>query len=92
MSASTAPPQRWTTVTVPARQYPTANESLKLPLDEQRRAPLVVMSADLPEDGLQDHTVQYSMFRGAARIGSRHLVGRHPAVSVPLILSSVRRE
>jgi hypothetical protein len=87
-----APPKRWTTLIVPARQYPTANESLKLTLDEQRRAPLVVMSVELPEDGLQDHAVQHSMLRGAARIGSTDGVGHHPAVSVALILSSVRRE
>jgi hypothetical protein len=50
------------------------------------------MSAELPEDGLQDHAVQYSTLRRAACIRSRDLVGRHPVVCVPLILSSVRRE
>ena len=36
----------------PTREHAAANESLKLTLDEQRGAPLVIMSLKLAEEGL----------------------------------------
>ncbi len=36
----------------PVREHAAVNESLKLPLDEQRGAPLVIMALKLPEEGL----------------------------------------
>jgi hypothetical protein len=55
------------------REHAAANESLKLALHEQGNAALVVMSVELPEEGLQvltDDAVQHPVLRSAPDIGS----------------------
>jgi hypothetical protein len=50
------------------RQHAAANEALKLALHEQRGAALLVMSVELPEEGLEvlaHDAVKHPVFRGA---------------------------
>jgi hypothetical protein len=58
----------------PMREHAAANESLKLTLHEQGRAALVVISVELPEEGLEvlaDDAVEHPVLRSAPHVGSR---------------------
>ena len=56
------------------REHPAANESLKLTLHEQGGAALLVMSVEVPEEGLEVlayYAVQHPVLSSAPDIGSK---------------------